>query len=89
MERVNGVLYCLVSTRQDAYIKSKFIGESGRLISDIADVFDRNNIGEYLVIVSKITQPDISLYKKRTPRGPHLSLCVHFMSEIFIHLNQK
>ena len=48
-ERIKNVLSSLISTQQTAYIKNRFTGESGRLISDIVDMYDRNNIGGYLV----------------------------------------
>ena len=50
-ERLKNVLSSLNSTQQTAYIKNKFIGEGGRLISDIVDIWERNNIGGYLVTV--------------------------------------
>ena len=32
-------------------IQNRYIGEGGRLISDIVDICDRNNIGGYLVTI--------------------------------------
>ena len=48
-ERLKNVPSSLISTKQTACIKKRFIGEGGRLISDIVDTYDRNNIGGYLV----------------------------------------
>ena len=48
---LKNVLSSLISTQQTAYIKNKFIGEDGRLISDIVNVCDRNNIGGFLVTI--------------------------------------
>ena len=48
-ERLKNVPSSLISTKQTACIKNRFIGEGGRLISDIVDACDRNNIGGYLV----------------------------------------
>ena len=49
LERLKNVLSSLISTQQTVYIKNRFIREGGRLISDIVDICDRNNIGRYLV----------------------------------------
>ena len=49
LERLKNVLSSLISTQQTVYIKNRFIREGGRLISDIVDICDRNNIGGYLV----------------------------------------
>ena len=38
-----------ISTQQSAFIKNKFMGEGGRLISHIVDICNRNNIGRHLV----------------------------------------
>ena len=50
-ERLKNVLSSLISTQQTAYIKNRFIGEGGRLISDIVNICDRNNIGGFLVTI--------------------------------------
>ena len=50
-ERLKNALTNLISTQQTAYIKNRFIWEGGRLISDIVNICDRNNIGGYLVTV--------------------------------------
>ena len=50
-ERLKNVLSSLISTQQTAYIKNKFIGEGGRLISDIVNICDRNNTGGFLVTI--------------------------------------
>ena len=43
-ERLKNVVLNLISTQKTAYIKNRFIGEDGRLISDIANICDHNNI---------------------------------------------
>ena len=48
---MKNVLSSLVSTQQTAYIKNRFIGEGGRLISDIVNICDRNKIGGFLVTI--------------------------------------
>ena len=50
-ERLKNVLSSSVSTQQTANIKNRFIGEGGRLIFDIVDICDCNNIGRYLVTI--------------------------------------
>ena len=41
----------LISSPQAASVKIRFIGESGRLISDITEISSRFNIKKYLVIM--------------------------------------
>ena len=48
-EKMKEVLPSLISYEQTAYIKNRFIGESGRLISDIIDICSSYNIEGYLV----------------------------------------
>ena len=43
------VLPTLISSQQTAYVKNRFIGESGRLISDIIQIKDWFNIEGFLV----------------------------------------
>ena len=50
-ERLKNVLFSLISTQQTAYIKNRFTREGGRLISDIVNIWDHNNIGGYLVTI--------------------------------------
>ena len=38
-ERLENVPFSLVSTQQTVYIRNRFIGKSGRLISDIVDIY--------------------------------------------------
>ena len=45
---LKNVLSSLISTKQ-TYTKNRFIGEGVRLISDIVNICDRNNIGGFLV----------------------------------------
>ena len=48
---LKNLLSSLTSTQQTACIKNRFIGEGGRLISDIVNICDRNNIGGLLVTI--------------------------------------
>ena len=50
-ERLKNILSSLISTQQTAYIKHRFIGEGGRLISDIVNICDRNNSEGFLVTI--------------------------------------
>ena len=50
-ERLKNVLSSLISTQQTAYSKNRSIGEGGRLISNIVNICDCNNIGGYLVTI--------------------------------------
>ena len=50
-ERLKNVFSSLISTQQTAYIKNRLIGKTGRLISDIVSVCDRNNNGGHLVTI--------------------------------------
>ena len=43
------ILPKIISSRQSAYVKNRFIGENGRLISDITEVADLFNIEGYIV----------------------------------------
>ena len=48
---LKNLLSSLTSTQQTACIKNRFIGEGGRLISDIVNICDRNNSGGFLVTI--------------------------------------
>ena len=48
---LKNLLSSLTSTQQTACIKNRFIGEGGRLISDIVNICDRNNSGAFLVTI--------------------------------------
>ena len=50
-ERLKKVLPLLISPSQTAYVKNRFIGESGRLISDILDVSNIEKLGGYLLTI--------------------------------------
>ena len=61
-----------------AYIKNRFIGEGVRLISDIIDICDHNNIGGYLVTIgiekafdSPYRKFILSVLKKNFDFGKH------------------
>ena len=45
------VLSSIISPCQTAYVKGRFIGETGRLISDIIDMTNILNIDGFLVTV--------------------------------------
>ena len=47
--KLKTVLFMLISSQQTAYVKSRFIGESGRLISDITEISSCSNITGLLV----------------------------------------
>ena len=47
--RLKDVLPSLISSEQTAYVAKRFIGEGGRLISDILEMSDKLNIKGYLV----------------------------------------
>ena len=49
--RLKNVLTSLISPNQTAYVKNRFISESGRLISDILDVSENLNIDGFLVTI--------------------------------------
>ena len=49
--RLKDVLPSLISSKQTAYIAKRFIGEGGRLISDLLEMSDKLNIKGYLVTV--------------------------------------
>ena len=47
--KLKTVLLTLISSQQTAYVKSRFIGESGRLISDIIEISGWFNITGFYV----------------------------------------
>ena len=47
--KLETALLTLISSQQTAYIKNRFIGESGRLISDITEISSFFNITGFLV----------------------------------------
>ena len=49
--KLKAVLPTLISSQQTAFVKNRFIGESGRLISDIIEISDWFNIEGFLVIM--------------------------------------
>ena len=50
--RLKETLPNLISCQQTAYLKNKFIGERGRLISDILEVSNVFNMRGYIVTVA-------------------------------------
>ena len=49
--RIKGVLPYLISSNQTAYVKNRFISESGRLISDILEIAKKLAVEGFLVII--------------------------------------
>ena len=54
--RIKGVLPYLISSNQTAYVKNRFINESGRLISDILEITKILALEGFLVAI------DIDVY---------------------------
>ena len=50
-ERLKNVLPTLISSNQTAYVKNRFIGEGGRLISDILEIADTLQKSGYLLSI--------------------------------------
>ena len=50
--KLKSILPTLISSQRTAYVKSRFIGESGRLISDIIETSGWFNITGFLVTMS-------------------------------------
>jgi hypothetical protein len=50
-KRVKEVLPSIIGSEQTAYVKNRFIGEGGRLISDILEVTENFNLDGYLVTI--------------------------------------
>ena len=48
--RIKGVLPYLISSNQTAYVKNRFISDSGRLISDILEIAKKLAVEGFLVI---------------------------------------
>ena len=51
-KKLKTVLHTLISSQQTAYVKNRFIGESGRLISDIVESSNWFNITGFLVTMN-------------------------------------
>ena len=49
--KLKSVLPSLITSQQTAYVQNRYIGEAGRLISDILDISDKLSIDGYLVTV--------------------------------------
>ena len=50
-KRIKDVLPSIIGSEQTAYVKNRFIGEGGRLISDILEVTDTLNLNGYMVTI--------------------------------------
>ena len=50
-KRVKGVLSKIICSNQTAYVKDRFIGEGGRLISDILEMTDELKMGGILITI--------------------------------------
>ena len=53
LNKLKTALPTLISSQQTAYVKKRFIGESGRLISDISEISGCVNITGFLVTMDK------------------------------------
>ena len=49
--RIKEVLPSIISNQQTAYVKNRFIGEGGRLISDIIEMTDTLNLNGYMITI--------------------------------------
>ena len=49
--RLKNILPSIISHQQTAYVKNRNISESGRLISDILDICNNQNINGYMVTI--------------------------------------
>ena len=49
--KVKSVLPSLITSQQTTYVQNRYIGEAGRLTSDILDICDKLSIDGYLVTV--------------------------------------
>ena len=49
--KLKKVLPVLISPGQTAYVNGRFIGESGRVISDVIEVCDIEKLGGYLMTI--------------------------------------
>ena len=58
--KLKSILPTLISSQRTAYVKSRFIGESGRLISDIIETSGWFNITGFLVTMGVGTMPQFS-----------------------------
>ena len=48
-KKLKAVLPTLISSQQTAYVKNRFIGETGRLISDIIEISDWLNVEGFIL----------------------------------------
>ena len=71
-----------------AYIKNRFIGEGGRLISDIADIWYLNNIGGCLV-TTNIENAFHSLDQKFILAVLKKKICKNFVARVVLLLNNQ
>ena len=49
--KLKSVLRTFIMSQQTAYVQNRYIGEAGRLLSDILGISDKLNIDSYLVTV--------------------------------------
>ena len=77
--RLKDILPKIISSEESAYVKNRFIGENGRLISDIIEVADLFNTEGYIVTMDIKKAFDSLDYTfliqvlKNTVSGKHLS----------------
>ena len=77
--RLKDILPKIISSEKSAYVKNRFIGENGRLISDIIEVADLFNIEGYTVAMDiekafdSLDHTFLIQVLKNTVSGKHLS----------------
>ena len=49
--KLKSVVPSLITSQQTAYVKNRYIGDAGRLISDTLDISDKLSVDGYLVTV--------------------------------------
>ena len=47
--KLKEVLLTIIASKQTAYVKNRFTGESGRLIFDIIDIYDSKILSGFIV----------------------------------------
>ena len=89
LEKLENVLSSLIATHQTAYIKNRFIGEGGRLISHTVDICDCSNIGGYLVTINTKKASDSLDHKFILPVLKKFGFGKNFVSWVEVSLNNQ